>query len=114
MHLASCKKHDLNVLDTPGYSAFLHDTRNCLHAATGAVLVLGSGGGEIKVEAEKIWSWCEELGLPRLAFVTRLDRERASMDNALADLQSLGAKPAVLQLPVGAEAELRGVVDVLG
>src|SRR5512135_1234110 len=48
------KKHEVNLLDTPGYAAFLHDTRNCLAAATGAVLVLGSGGGEVKVEAEKV------------------------------------------------------------
>ena len=113
LHHAGWKKHDLNVIDTPGYSAFLHDTRNCLRAATGAVLVLGAGGGEVKVEAEKVWAWCEELGLPRVAFVTRLDRERAALDNALADLQAFGAKPAVLQLPLGAEAQLHGVVDLL-
>src|SRR5689334_1638177 len=98
LHHAAWRKHELNVLDTPGYSPFLHDTRNCLRAATGAVLVLGPTGGEIKIETEKVWAWCNELGLPRVAFVTRLDRERASLDNALADLQGLGAKPAVLQL----------------
>jgi elongation factor G len=113
LHHASWRKHDLNLIDTPGYSAFLHDTRNCLRAATGAVLVLGSTGGEIKIETEKIWAWCDELGLPRIGFVTRMDRERASIDHALEDLKALGAKPAVLQVPVGAEAEFRGVVDVL-
>jgi len=113
LHHASWRKHDLNLIDTPGYSAFLHDTRNCLRAATGAVLVLGSTGGEIKIETEKIWAWCDELGLPRVGFVTRMDRERASIDHALEDLKALGAKPAVLQVPVGAEAEFRGVVDVL-
>src|SRR5262245_37995460 len=113
LHHASWKKHDLNVIDTPGYSAFIHDTRNCLRAATGAVLVLGSGGGEIKVEAEKVWAWLDELALPRIAFVTRLDRERASLDHALDDLKALGAKPAVLQVPIGAEGEFTGVVDVL-
>jgi len=113
LHHFAWKKHDVNVIDTPGYSAFLHDTRNCLRAATGAVLVLGPTGGEIKVETEKIWSWLGELGLPRLAFVTRLDRERASIAHALEDLDALGAKPAVLQVPIGAEAEFRGVVDVL-
>src|SRR5947208_1119195 len=113
LHHAGWRKHELNLIDTPGYSASLHDTRNCLRAATGAVLVLGSGGGEVKVEAEKVWSWCDEAGLPRVAFVTRLDRERASLDNALADLHAMGAKPAVLQVPIGAEAELRCVVDLV-
>ena len=113
LHHASWRKHDLNLIDTPGYSAFLHDTRNCLRAATGAVLVLGSTGGEIKIETEKVWAWCDELGLPRIGFVTRMDRERASIDHALDDLKALGAKPAVLQVPIGAEGEFRGVVDVL-
>ena len=114
LHHFGWKKHEINVLDTPGYSAFLHDTRNCLTAATGAVLVLGSTGGEIKVEAEKVWTWCGERGIPMVGFVTRLDRERASVDHALEDLKALaGAKPAVLQVPIGAEGEFKGVVDVL-
>src|SRR3989442_3300291 len=113
LHHAAWRKHDLILIDTPGYSAFLHDTRNCLRAATGAVLVLGPTGGEAKVEAEKVWAWCEELALPRVAFVTRIDRERATIQHALEDLQNLVATPAVLQGPIGAEAEFRGVVDVL-
>ncbi len=113
LHHAAWRKHELNLIDTPGYSAFLHDTRNCLRAATGAVLVLGPTGGEVKVEMEKVWGWCEELGLPRIAFVTRLDRERATIEHALEDLKAVGARPAVLQVPIGAEAEFRGVVDVL-
>jgi elongation factor G len=113
LHPAVWRKHDLTVIDTPGYSAFLHDTRNCLMAATGAVLVLGPTGGEIKVEGEKLWRWMAERSLPVVGFVTRLDRERASVDAALEDVKLLGAKPAVLQLPIGAEAELRGVVDLL-
>src|SRR5437016_10437043 len=109
LHHAPWRKHELNLIDTPGYSAFLHDTRNCLRAATGAVLVLGPTGGEVKIETEKVWAWCEELGLPRIAFVTRLDRERATIEHALEDLKADGARPAVLQVPTGAEAELKGV-----
>ena len=47
LHHLSWRKIDVNLIDTPGYSAFLHDTRNCLYAASGAVFVLGSGGGEV-------------------------------------------------------------------
>ena len=75
--------------------------------------MLGSTGGEVKVESEKVWSWCQELGLPAIGFVTRLDRERALLEHALEDLKLLGVKPAVLQVPIGVEAEFRGVVDVL-
>jgi elongation factor G len=113
LHHTSWRKTDLNLIDTPGYSAFIHDTRNCLYAASGAVFVLGPGSGEIKVEAEKVWRWCDELGIARVGFVTRLDRERASLDNALEDLKSLGVKPAVLQVPIGSEAAFSGVVDLL-
>jgi len=113
LHHAAWRKHELNLIDTPGYSPFLHDTRNCLRAATGAVLVLGPTGGEVKVETEKVWAWCEELGLPRIAFVTRMDRERAAIEHALDDLKAVGAKPAVLQVAVGSEAGFAGVVDVL-
>jgi elongation factor G len=113
LHHCTWKKTELNVIDTPGYAAFLHDTRNCLPAASGVVFVLGGGGGEIKVEAERLWSWCDELGLVRVGFVARLDRDRASIANALADLQALGVKPAVLQVPIGAESAISGVVDVL-
>ena len=76
LHHLTWRKHEVNLLDTPGYSAFLHDSRNCLVAATGAVLVLGPTGGEVKVETEKVWGWCRERGLPVVGFVTRLDRER--------------------------------------
>jgi elongation factor G len=113
LHHVAWRKHEVNLIDTPGYSAFLHDTRNCLTAATGAVLVLGPTGGEVKVETEKVWSWCRERSIPVIGFVTRLDRERARVANALEDLKLLGVNPAVLQIPIGAEAEFHGVVDVL-
>src|SRR6185503_15239096 len=113
LHHCTWRKTDLNIIDTPGYSAFIHDSRNCLYGASGVVFVLGAGGGEIKVEAEKLWRWCDELGLARVGFVARLDRERASIANALEDLKALGVKPAVLQVPIGAEAGLEGVVDLL-
>jgi len=113
LHHCTWDKHQVNVLDTPGYAAFLHEARNCLPAATGAIFVLGSGGAEVKVEAEKLWKWCENEGLPRIAFVTRLDRERATLDAALDDLRALGGRPVLLQLPIGTEGAFTGVVDVL-
>ena len=113
LHHVAWRKHEVNLIDTPGYSSFLHDARNCLHAATGAVLVLGPTGGEVKVEAEKVWGWLAELGIPAVGFITRMDRERADVGHALKDLQAIGAKPALLQLPVGREAEFRGVIDLL-
>lgn len=113
LHHVPWKKAEVNLIDTPGYSPFLHDTRNCLVAASGAVLVLGSAGGEVKVETERLWSWCQAQQLPVIACVTRLDRERATLEHGVENLRALGARPAVLQVPLGAEGSLRGVVDVL-
>jgi len=73
-----------------------------------------SPGNDLKVEAEKIFALVKELGLPRLAFISRLDRERTSFDAAMADLENaLGAKPVALALPIGAELEFSGAIDVL-
>src|SRR5262245_51893533 len=87
LHHVPWRKHELSIIDTPGYSPFVHDTRNCLRAATGAVLVLGPTGGEIKIETEKVWAWCDEVGLPRIGFVTRVDRERAECETAVEALE---------------------------
>src|SRR5437773_2252707 len=89
LHHLAWRKHEVNLIDAPGYSSFLHDARNCLYAATGAVFVLGPTGGEVKVEAEKLWGWLGELGIPAVAFVTRLDRERADVEHALKYLEGV-------------------------
>ncbi len=112
-HHLNWKKTEVILADTPGYSAFLPDCFSTLHAVDGVVMLL-TPGSDIKVESEKIWEATGELGLPRIAFVSRLDRERTSFDAALADLQKiLGGKPAVLTLPIGAELGFKGVIDVL-
>jgi elongation factor G len=113
-HHLNWKRTEIIIANTPGYSAFLPDTYNTLRAVDGVVMLL-SGGSDMKVESEKIWAAADALGLPRIAFVSRLDRERISFDHALADMEKvLGAKPVALTLPIGEEAALSGVIDVLG
>jgi elongation factor G len=112
-HHLAWKKCEVSVVDTPGYANFLPETRACLRGLTGAVLVL-SPTGDLKVEAERVWGWAEEEGVPLLAFVNRMDRERADFSNAVHDLtERLGGKAAVLHHPIGREADFRGVVDLL-
>jgi len=107
-------KHDITLLDTPGYANFLPDALNCLRACTGVVLVAAPGAGELRVEAEQLWTRAQELGLPAIAFVTRMDRENASLAAALDDLKdSLGANPVAVQHPLGSGHEFRGVVDLM-
>jgi len=108
------KKHDITLLDTPGYANFLPDATICLQACTGVVFVLAPAAGELRVEAEKMWERAAELNLPVVAFVSRMDRERADFQAAVTDLQKiLGAKPVPLQHPIGAADSFRGVVDLL-
>jgi elongation factor G len=112
-HHLNWKRTEILIANTPGYSAFLPDTFNTLRAVDGVVMVI-SGGSDMKVEAEKIWAATERLNLPRIAFVSRLDRERNSFEHALADIEKvLGAKPIALTLPIGEEASFSGVIDVL-
>jgi elongation factor G len=112
-HHFNWKKTEVIFADTPGYNAFLGDTYNVLHAVDGLVFVI-SPGADMKVEAEKLWDAANELNLPRIAFVSRLDRERSDFNNALTDLEKiLGARPVPLALPVGQESSYRGVIDLL-
>ncbi len=111
-HHLEWKRNTIIVADTPGYAAFLPDTFVTIRAVDGLVLVV-SPGADTKVETEKIWEAAEAANLPVVAFVSRLDRENTKLENALADLNRLGAKPAVLTIPIGTDNSLSGVIDVI-
>ncbi len=112
-HHLNWKKTEVIFADTPGYSAVLPETLTTLRAVDGVVMLI-SPGADTKVESEKIWTAVNDLGLPRIAFVSRLDRERTSFAAALKDLEKvLGAKTVVLSIPIGDELGFKGVIDVL-
>lgn len=112
-HHFNWKKTEIIFADTPGYTAFLPETITTLRAVDGVVMLI-SPGADTKVESEKIWAAVGDLKLPRVAFVSRLDRERASFDAAMKDLEKvLGARAVALTIPIGEEANFKGVVDVL-
>jgi elongation factor G len=111
-HHLDWKRHTVILADTPGYSPFLVDTIMTLHAVD-AVVIAVSPGADLKVEAEKVFEAAQQRGLPTIAFVSRLDRENTSLDNALADLRAIGANPVALALPIGTENNLSGVIDLL-
>jgi elongation factor G len=104
-------KH-LTLVDTPGDPNFVADGRIALPALDGAVLLLGAVGGA-KVGTQRMYAACREAGVPMLAFVNGIDRERADFDRAVASLKDLSASPAVLTLPIGSESQASGVVDLL-
>ncbi|HUI25343.1 MAG TPA: elongation factor G [Candidatus Kryptonia bacterium] len=114
-HHVPWRKHEITLLDMPGYANFVPDALNCMRAATGLVFVLAPAGGEIKVEAEQLWKRADELQLARIAFVTKMDRERADFNAAIEDLKAvLGGKPVPVQLPIGAAETFRGAIDLVG
>jgi elongation factor G len=109
-------EHDgfkINLLDAPGYADFVGDMRTALEVADLAVLVVSAVEG-VEVQTEVAWRVAAELGLPRMFFVNKLDRERASFDRTLEQLRDrFGAGVAPLELPIGEEASFRGVADLL-
>jgi elongation factor G len=105
--------HKVNLIDTPGYADFVGEVAAALRVADLAVFVVSAVEG-VEVQTEVVWRIAAELGLPRMVFVNKLDRERASFDRTLAQLRErLGAGVAPLELPIGEEAAFRGIADLL-
>ncbi|HKY33247.1 MAG TPA: elongation factor G [Candidatus Polarisedimenticolia bacterium] len=103
----------VNLIDTPGYGAFLHETRGSLRVADGALVVVSAVAG-VEVSTRKAWSFCDEFGVARAVVLNKLDRERASFDRSLESVQAAFGRSAVpLQIPIGQEKEFTGVVDLI-
>jgi len=103
----------INLIDTPGDSGFQADTVATLRVVEGALVVV-SGVMGVEVNTGRVWGRAEELGLSRVVFVNMLDRERADFYRVLGSLQEqLSDRCIAIQLPIGAEHELSGVVDLL-
>ncbi len=102
----------VNIIDTPGYSNFLTETRNSLRVAGGAVVILSAISG-VKVQTEKIWEFADEFEVCRVAFVNKMDRERASFLRAVDDMEKvLKVKGVPMQIPIGEGPDFNGVVDL--
>jgi elongation factor G len=111
---AEWQKKKVNFVDTPGDQNFLVETRIAMQVAADAAIVVVSCPDGVQVGTEKVWQFCEELGLPRAIFVNKLDRERADWDTCYADIKkTLSEKATPLQMPVGKEGGFQGVVDLL-
>jgi elongation factor G len=110
---AEWKKTKINLLDTPGFNIFINDTRAAL-AAADAALVLVDGVAGVEVQTEKVWNFANDYKLPRAIVINKLDRERASFERALESVQSNFGRTAIpVQLPLGAERDYKGVIDVI-
>ena len=112
-HQIERNEHTVTLIDTPGDQNFFSDTRLCLQAADGAVVVVDGVDG-VKVQTEQAWDFADEFDLPRVIFINKLDRERASFRRAFGEAQKIfKPKPIMIQLPIGKEDEFKGVVDLV-
>lgn len=103
----------INLIDTPGYADFFGEVRAACSVVDLVVVVVSAVDG-VEAQTEAAWELAAELGLPRLVFINKLDRERASFDRTLAELQErFGAGIAPLELPVGEESSFHGIADLL-
>jgi len=110
---AEWNKHKINLIDTPGMANFLSDARAALRVADAALVVVDAVAG-VEVSTEKIWAAAEEMELPRIIVLNRLDRERASLDRSLESLRTAFGRAVVpLQLPIGEEKSFKGVIDLV-
>jgi len=107
------KDHKVNIIDTPGYSNFLWDTRAALRAVDGAAVFIDAVAG-VEVGTEKVWEMIEERGLPRIIVINKMDRENANFARALESVREFFGRQAVpVELPIGEEKNFTGVVDIV-
>ncbi|MDD8030594.1 MAG: elongation factor G [Acidobacteriota bacterium] len=103
----------INIIDTPGYSSFLWDTRAALRAVDSALVVVCGVSG-VEVGTEKVWDMLEEFKLPRMMVINKLDRENASFSRTVEEIQQFFGRQAIpVQIPIGVEKDFSGVVDLI-
>jgi elongation factor G len=106
-------KTKINFIDTPGMANFLSDARAAMRVSDAALVVVDAVSG-VQVSTEKVWAAADEIGLPRMVVLNRLDRERASMTRALESLRGVFGRTVIpIQLPIGEEKSFRGIVDLV-
>ena len=103
----------INILDTPGFNMFVHEAKMSLPVVDAAIVVVDGVAG-VEVVTQRVWNYCEEYKTPRLIVVNRMDRERADMARVLDSVEkAFGRNVIPIELPIGAEKNLTGVIDLV-
>ncbi|VVT12412.1 elongation factor G [Erythrobacter sp. EC-HK427] len=111
---ADMPKHRINIIDTPGHVDFTIEVERSLRVLDGAVAVFDGVAG-VEPQSETVWRQADKYGVPRMCFINKLDRTGADFYYCVQSIiDRLGATPLVLYLPIGAESQLQGVVDLVG
>ncbi|HST82667.1 MAG TPA: elongation factor G [Kineosporiaceae bacterium] len=110
---ASWREHVINLIDTPGHVDFSSEVERSLRVLDGAIVVFDGVAG-VEPQSESVWRQAERYGVPRIAFVNKLDRAGADLDATVAAIRTrLGATTLVVQMPIGAESGFVGIVDLV-
>ncbi len=105
--------HQINIIDTPGHVDFTIEVERSLRVLDGAVAVFASNEG-VESQSEMVWAQADRYGVPRVAFINKMDCVGADFEGAIASIeQRLGARAVAFQVPIGVEDEYRGVVDLI-
>ena len=107
------KEHRINIIDTPGHVDFTIEVERSLRVLDGAVVVFCASSG-VEPQSETVWRQANRYEVPRIAFINKMDRAGADFLRVVEQMQvRLGANPVPVQLPIGAEDEFKGVVDLI-
>ena len=110
---AEWNKVKINIIDTPGFGNFFSDTRSGLRVADGALVLVDAVSG-VEVQTEKAWEECDAQALPRLVVLSRMDRDRASLERTMEAVQTAFGRAVVpIQMPIGEDKDFKGVVDLV-
>ncbi len=102
----------INLIDTPGYLDYFGEVVTGLHAADSAVVVL-SGTGGVEVGTEKVWEVCDQLHLPRMLFISQMDKEHADFERVFADVKAhLTPKVVPVEIPIGEGRDFHGIINL--
>lgn len=106
-------EHQINLIDTPGHIDFTAEVQRALRVLDGAVVVFDASQG-VEPQSETVWHQADRYRVPRLCFINKMDRLGADFEQSVADIRErLGANPVSLQLPIGAESQFEGVIDLI-
>ncbi len=107
------RTHQINIIDTPGHVDFTAEVERSLRVLDGAIALFDAVAG-VQPQSETVWRQADKYRVPRLAFINKMDRVGANFDYAIQTMVGrLKANPVAIQLPIGAEDQLRGVVDLV-
>jgi elongation factor G len=103
----------LNIIDTPGHVDFTIEVERSLRVLDGAVCVLDSNQG-VEPQTETVWRQGDKYNVPRIVFCNKMDKIGANFEQCISDIRTrLGARPVPIQLPIGAEANFKGIIDLV-